>query len=139
MTEWMLEGAPLNLLGRDEEGGQRWEPGEADPSPCAVSTPALAGPQMCNLSHKGVDPAATGDELVDVLEVVSPGGLEVWALGNPEAVPASPHQCLEPAAESVLLPDTSRPSPRPPRPPATLTQGGLREASSEPEFLLRCD
>ena len=35
---------------------------------------------MCNLSHQGVDPAATGDELVDVLEVVSPGGLEVWAL-----------------------------------------------------------
>lgn len=29
MIEWMLEGAPLNLLGRDEEGGQRcgWEDG----------------------------------------------------------------------------------------------------------------
>lgn len=29
MIEWMLEGAPLNLLGRDEEGGQRcgWEGG----------------------------------------------------------------------------------------------------------------
>lgn len=62
---------------RVQKGGQRWGR-EAVPSPCAVSTPALAGPQMCNLSHKSADPAATGDELVDVLEVVSPVG---WKRG----------------------------------------------------------
>lgn len=102
--------------------------GEAVPSPCAVSTPALAGPQMCNLSHKGVDPAATGDELVMYWRCAAVG----WKrTGNLGVVPASPSQCLEPAAESVLLPDTSRPPHRGPqgllpRPPA---RGGLWEAS----------
>lgn len=113
-------------------GGSSSEPPRCvNPCPCWASDVQSVTP--------GVDPAATGGELVDALKAVSPGGLEAWALGYPEAVPASPHQCLEPAAESVLLPDTSRPSPQPPRPPATRTQGGLRKASSEPEFLLRCD
>ena len=87
---------------------------------------------MCNLSHQGVDPAATGGELVDVLKAVSPGGLEAWALRNPEAallLPISVWNLLLSRCSCLTLPD-------PHHGPQGLLPCGPREASGKPPMSL---
>lgn len=112
-----------------EEGGQRWGAGGVVPSPRAVWTPALAGPQTCNLSHQGVDPAATRGELVDALEAV---GWEHGLWGTPKLsllLPISVWNLLLSWCSCLTLPD-------PHHGPQGLLPRGPREASGKPPLSL---